>query len=75
MAQEQSESDLTQLSIENLMEQKVTSVSRTEQSFSDTAAATFVIPKTICGALGYQYRRGAAYGPWGAGGPDRLQGL
>lgn len=35
--------DLTELSIENLMEQKVTSVSKTEQAFSDTAAAVFVI--------------------------------
>jgi len=39
----QAESELTELSIEDLMEQKVTSVSRTEQTFSDTAAATFVI--------------------------------
>ncbi|MGH8607032.1 MAG: TonB-dependent receptor plug domain-containing protein [Gammaproteobacteria bacterium] len=34
---------MTQFSIEDLMEQKVTSVSKTEQAFSDTAAATFVI--------------------------------
>jgi iron complex outermembrane receptor protein len=34
---------LTELSIEDLMEQKVTSVSKTEQAFSDTAAAVFVI--------------------------------
>lgn len=38
-----SESDLTELSIEDLMEQKVTSVSRIEQTFSDTTAAVFVI--------------------------------
>ncbi len=43
LAQAVSESDLTELSIEDLMEQKVTSVSRTEQAFSDAAAATFVI--------------------------------
>ncbi|MGH2760967.1 MAG: TonB-dependent receptor plug domain-containing protein [Actinomycetota bacterium] len=43
LAQPGSESDLTELRIEELMEQKVTSVSRTEQTFSDTAAATFVI--------------------------------
>jgi iron complex outermembrane receptor protein len=42
-AQEVSESDVTELSIEDLMEQKVTSVSKTEQAFSDTAAAVFVI--------------------------------
>lgn len=42
-AQAVSESDVTELSIEDLMEQKVTSVSRTEQAFSDTAAAVFVI--------------------------------
>ncbi|MGH8593247.1 MAG: TonB-dependent receptor plug domain-containing protein, partial [Gammaproteobacteria bacterium] len=42
-AQVVSGSDLTELSIEDLMEQKVTSVSKTEQTFSDTAAATFVI--------------------------------
>ncbi len=43
LARERSESDLTQFSIEDLMEQKVTSVSRTEQAFSDTATATFVM--------------------------------
>ena len=42
-AQAESESDLTDLSIEGLMEQKVTSVSKTEQTFSDTVAAVFVI--------------------------------
>ena len=42
-AQAESESDLTELSIEDLMEQKVTSVSKTEQAFSDTAAAVFVV--------------------------------
>ena len=35
--------DLTSLSIEQLMESKVTSVSRTSQMFSDTAAAAYVI--------------------------------
>jgi iron complex outermembrane recepter protein len=42
-AQSVSNFDLTDLSIEDLMEQQVTSVSRTEQAFSDTAAATFVM--------------------------------
>jgi len=42
-AQAVSKSDVTELSIEDLMEQKVTSVAKTEQAFSDTAAATFVI--------------------------------
>lgn len=42
-AQAVSESDVTELSIEDLMEQKVTSVSKTEQTFSDTAAAVFVV--------------------------------
>lgn len=42
-AQAVSESDVNELSIEDLMEQKVTSVSRTEQAFSDTAAAVFVV--------------------------------
>ncbi len=35
--------DLTSLSIEQLMESKVTSVSRTSQRFADTAAAAYVI--------------------------------
>jgi iron complex outermembrane recepter protein len=43
MAQERSDADLTQLSIEDLMKQKITSVSKTEQTFSDTAAAVFVV--------------------------------
>jgi iron complex outermembrane recepter protein len=43
VAQEPSKSDLTELSIEDLMDQKITSVSRIEQAFSDTAAAVFVI--------------------------------
>lgn len=37
------ESDLTDLSIEELMSRKVVTASRTEQTFSDTAAAVFVI--------------------------------
>jgi iron complex outermembrane recepter protein len=43
LAQAVSESDLTELSIEDLMEQKIISVSKTEQAFSDTAAAVFVM--------------------------------
>lgn len=42
-AQEVAEPDLTEFRIEDLMEQKVTSVSKTEQTFSDTAAAVFVV--------------------------------
>jgi iron complex outermembrane recepter protein len=45
LAQAISESDLTEISIEGLMQQKVTSVSKTEQVFSDTAAAVFVITR------------------------------
>ena len=37
------ESDLTDLNIEELMSQKVITASKTEQTFSDTAAAVFVI--------------------------------
>src|SRR6202162_2984718 len=45
MAQAQSTSDLTQVSLEDLMNIKVTSVSRKEQKLSKVAAAIYVITK------------------------------